>query len=407
MKVLVVNAGSSTLKYQLISMTNEDVIAKGGCDRITQDDSVLIHKTFDKRSIKIFKKMSNHKEALKLVLEALLDNDFGVIKSVDEIKGVGHRVVHSGEDFNKSVLVTDEVIKICEKNAELAPLHMPPSNDCIKACRSVMPDTPMVLTFDTSFHSTMPNYAFLYSIPYVDYEKYKIRKYGFHGTSHRYVSELAQRYLGKEDAKIVTCHLGNGASMAAVNGGKSVDTTMGMTPLEGLTMGTRSGDIDPAVIKYLMTKKGISLDQAMDYLNKASGLLGLSGISNDNRDLEEAASKGNKRAQIALDIFDYKIKRYIGAFAAVMGGIDALVFTGGIGENSSYHRSHVVDGLEFLGIKIDNNKNEGGIISQINDISDPNATVKTLIIPTNEELVIARDAKEIINNIKGVKKAKK
>jgi len=396
MKILVVNAGSSSLKYQLIDMDNESVIAKGGCEKITHDDSFLVHKTGDSKSIKIFKKMSNHKEAFKLVLEALLDKEFGVIDSVDEISGVGHRVVHSGEDFNKSVLVTDEVIKICEKNAELAPLHMPHSNDCVKACRSVMPKTPMVLTFDTSFHSTMPKHAYLYSIPYDAYENWKIRRYGFHGTSHRYVSQLAMEYLNNKDAKVITCHLGNGASMAAVKAGKSIDTTMGMTPLEGLTMGTRSGDIDPAVIRHLMSKKGISIDQTIDYLNKVSGMLGISGISNDNRDLEIEAENGNERAQLALDIFAYKVTRYIGAFAAVMGGVDAIVFTGGIGENSPNQRERIMKGLDFMGASIDIEKNKGRLKDKVNDISVKDAKVKTLVIPTNEELVIARDTKEII-----------
>lgn len=400
MKILVVNAGSSSLKYQLIDMKTEKVIAKGGCERVTQDDSFLIHKAGDTKSIKIYKKMSNHKEAFKLVLEALMDKDFGVIDSVDEINGVGHRVVHSGEDFDVSVLVTEEVIKICEKNAELAPLHMPSSNDCIKACRSVMPKTPMVLTFDTSFHSTMPKKAFLYSIPYDAYENWKIRRYGFHGTSHRYVSSLAIEYLKNDQAKIITCHLGNGASMAAVKAGKSIDTTMGMTPLEGLTMGTRSGDIDPAIIRYLMNKKGISIDQAIDYLNKSSGMLGISGISNDSRDLEEAAAEGNERAKLALEIFAYKVTRYIGAFAAIMGGVDAVVFTGGIGENSANQRERIVEGLEFMGIIIDKVKNKGKLRDDVNDISAKDAKVKTLVIPTNEELVIARDTRDIISGKK-------
>ncbi|MGI6701453.1 MAG: acetate/propionate family kinase [Christensenellales bacterium] len=396
MKILVVNAGSSSLKYQLIDMTTEKVIAKGGCERVTHDDSFLVHKSGDCKSIKIVKKMSNHKEAFKIVLEALLDSEFGVIKSVNEIKGVGHRVVHSGEDFNKSVLVTDEVIKICERNAELAPLHMPHSNDCIKACRSVMPNTPMVLTFDTSFHSTMPKYAYLYSVPYEAYEKWKIRRYGFHGTSHRYVSGIAMEYLRNDQAKVITCHLGNGASMAAVKAGKSIDTTMGMTPLEGLTMGTRSGDIDPAVIRYLMNKMGISIDRAIDLLNKESGMLGISGISNDNRDLEIAAEQGNERAKLALDIFAYKVKRYIGAFAAIMGGVDAIVFTGGIGENSASQREKIMSGLEFIGAEFDKEANLSKMKDKVNDLSKPGAKVKTLVIPTNEELVIARDTREII-----------
>lgn len=400
MKILVVNAGSSSLKYQLIDMDTEMVLAKGDCEKVAQDDSFLVHKAGNNEAIKFNKKMKDHKDAFNLVLEALLDKEYGVINSIDEINGVGHRVLHSGGDFNKSVLITNEVIRKCELNTELAPLHMPASNDCIKLCRSIMPSTPMVIAFDTSFHSTMPKKAFLYSIPYEAYEKWKIRRYGFHGTSHRYVSALACEYLNNKDAKVITCHLGNGASMAAVKAGICIDTTMGLTPLEGLTMGTRSGDIDPAAIQYLMKKKDMNIDEALDYLNKESGMLGISGISNDNRDLEVAANSGNERAKLALDIFSYKVTRYIGAFAAVLGGVDSIVFTGGIGENSVSQRETIMQGLEFLGAKIDLCKNKLKAKDKVNDISAPHAKVRTLVIPTNEELVIARDTKDIILGLK-------
>jgi len=397
MKILVVNAGSSSLKYQLIDMDTEEAIAKGGCERIGIKGSNLKHKTAKGETV-IEKDMPNHKVAVQLVLNALIDTDIGVIKSMNEIDAVGHRVVHSGEDFNKSVILTEEVMKVCQKNAELAPLHMPANIIGINACKEVMPKTPMVGVFDTAFHSTMPDYAYIYAIPYEDYQNYKIRRYGFHGTSHKYVANEAANYLGTDikNLKIITCHLGNGSSITAVDGGKSVDTSMGFTPLEGLPMGTRSGDIDPEVIRFVSQKKGLSLIEVMDYLNKKSGVFGISGVSSDFRDLDKAASEGNYRAKLALDVFNYKCKKFIGSYAAAMGGIDCLVFTAGIGENTINVRSEIVKGLEFLGIKIDADKNNTKNNGAIRDISAKGSKVKVLIVPTNEELVIARETKELV-----------
>lgn len=395
MKILVLNVGSSSLKYQLFDMETEKAIAKGGCEKITSKDSFLVHNANGKKT-KIVEYMADHTDAFNLVLKSLLDSEIGVIKSIDEISGVGHRCLHDGGDFDKSVVVTDEVVEICKKNEVLGPLHMPYSNACLKVCRDLMPNTPMTLTFDTSFHSTMPEKAFMYAIPYEDYKEFRIRKYGFHGTSHRYVSGVAKEFLGKENSKIITCHLGNGASMAAVLDGKCIDTTMGLTPLEGLVMGTRSGDIDPAVVETLMTKKNMTIGETINYLNKKSGMLGVSGISNDNRDLEEASKNGNARATLAFEMFSYKVTKYIGAYAAALGGVDAVVFTGGIGENSEIQRAQILEGLDFMGIKINNDLNNNLPEGAIKDISAEDATVKTLVIPTNEELVIAKDTMNLI-----------
>ena len=335
MKILVVNAGSSSLKYQLIDMDTETVIAKGGCERIGIRGSNLKHKT-SKGGTLIEKDMPNHKVAIQLVLEALVNPEYGAIKSMDEIDAVGHRVVHSGEDFNCSVLLNDEVMKKCRANIELAPLHMPANILGIEACKEAMPDKPMALVFDTAFHSTMPAYAYMYAIDYNDYKEYKVRRYGFHGTSHKYVSQEAIKYLGKkaEDTKIITCHLGGGSSISAVKGGKCVDTSMGFTPLAGVPMGTRSGDIDPAVLEYLAAKKHYTVLDCINYLNKQCGVAGISGVSSDFRDLTKAADEGNERAQLALDVFAYDVKKYIGSYIAAMDGLDCLVFTAGIGENT-------------------------------------------------------------------------
>ena len=396
MKILVINAGSSSLKYQLIDMTNESVIAKGLCERIAIDGSVLTHKANGKETV-FNNDMPNHEVAIKMVLDALVSPECGVIKSMDEISAVGHRVVHSAEDFTESVLVDSEVLAICERNSELAPLHNPANVMGIKACQSVMPNTPMVAVFDTAFHSSMPDYAYLYGIRYDHYKKYKIRKYGFHGTSHMFVSSEAAKYMGKkpEEVKVITCHLGNGSSIAAVDGGKSVDTSMGFTPLEGVPMGTRSGDLDPAIVEFLCKKHGFDVSECVNYLNKKSGVSGLSGVSSDFRDLGEAAEQGNHRAQLALDVFTYTCKKYVGAYAAAMGGIDCLVFTAGIGENDNYVRSQVLKGLEFMGVVADLEKNAVRV-KGINDITGAGSRVKVLVIPTNEELVIARDTKEIV-----------
>ena len=334
--------------------------------------------------------MPDHKVAVQLVLEALADKDHGAISSMNEIDAVGHRVVHSGEEFTGSVLITPEVLKKIEALSDLAPLHEPANVTGIKACMAIMPSAPQVAVFDTAFHSTMPDYAYMYAVPYEDYKCYKVRRYGFHGSSHLFVSQEAAKYLGRNDLKIVTCHLGNGSSISAVKNGKCMDTSMGFTPLAGVPMGTRSGDIDPAIIEYLGAKKNMSVSEVLTYLNKKSGMLGISGVSSDFRDLSAASEAGNDRARLALDMFAYATKKYVGAYAAAMGGIDCLVFTAGIGENDSFIRAKVTEGLEFLGVEIDreeNNKRTG----DIHDITAKGGKVKVLVIPTNEELVIARD----------------
>lgn len=397
MKILVVNAGSSSLKYQLIDMDTSRVIVKGGVERIGIRGSKLTHKTSKGEKI-IEQDMPNHKVALKLVLDALIDPECGVLKSMSEIDAVGHRVLHSGGDFDRSVLLTDEVLQICKKNAELGPLHMPANILGIEACREVMPDTPMGLVFDTAFHATMPPRAYMYAIDYDDYKDYKIRRYGFHGTSHKFVSQEAIRYLGKkaEDTKIITCHLGGGSSLSAVRGGKCVDTSMGFTPLAGVPMGTRTGDIDPAVLEYLAAKKHFTMLDCINYLNKKCGVAGVSGVSSDFRDLIKAAAEGNERAQLAIDVFVYGVKKYIGAYIAAMNGLDCLVFTAGIGENTCQIRKAICDDMDFFGISIDPLRNEQKNDGTIHDITGENSKVKVLVIPTNEELVIARETMELL-----------
>ena len=397
MKILVVNAGSSSLKYQLFNMDTEKVIVKGGCERIGIRGSKLTHKT-DKGETDIEQDMPNHKVAMQLVLQALVHPEYGVIKSMAEIDAVGHRVLHSGGDFDGSVLLNDEVLAICKKNAELGPLHMPANILGIEACREVMPDTPMALVFDTAFHATMPPHAYMYAIDYDDYKNYKIRKYGFHGTSHKYVSQEAIKYLGgrAEGTKIVTCHLGGGSSVSAVKDGKCADTSMGFTPLAGVPMGTRSGDIDPAVLEFLAAKKNYSMLDCINYLNKQCGVAGVSGVSSDFRDLTKAAAEGNERAQLALDLFAYGVKKYIGAYAAAMNGLDCLVFTAGIGENTWQVRKMICDDMDFFGIKIDEEKNERKNDGAIHEITGEGSKVRVLVIPTNEELVIARETKDLL-----------
>lgn len=389
MKVLVVNAGSSSLKYQLIEMNTESVLAKGVCERIGQSGSALVHQ--GKLKIKSEVPMPTHTEAIKYVLAALVDKEHGVIDSMADISAVGHRVLHSGEDFNDSVLITDEVLKVIESNIDLGPLHMPANIMGIKACREVMPDAPQVAVFDTTFHSTMPDYAYMYAIPYEDYKNYKVRKYGFHGTSHLFITSEIKNILGKEKFKAVICHLGNGASVSAVKDGKCIDTSMGLTPLEGLVMGTRSGDIDPAVMEYLMDKKGMDIHEMTEYLNKKSGVLGVSGVDSDFRYLMAAVEQGNDRARLAVDMFAYRVKKYVGAYAAALGGIDCLVFTGGIGEHTPEVREKVVSGLEFLGIDFDLKENADPKPSKYIELSTKKSKVKIFVIPTNEELVIARE----------------
>ena len=396
MKVLVINAGSSSLKYQLIDTENNDVIAKGLCERIGIDGSKLKHRPAGKDEVEIVKPMENHADAIKLVIAALLDKEHGVIESMDEIGAVGHRVVHGGEYFSESVIIDDKVKKAIEECAELAPLHNPANLTGINACEEVMPGVKQVAVFDTAFHQTMEPKAYLYAIPYELYEKEKIRKYGFHGTSHKYVSQRAAEMLGKpiEELKIITCHLGNGSSITAVDGGKSVDTSMGFTPLSGVIMGTRSGVIDPAIIPYVMDKENMDIKDVDTLLNKKSGVLGISGISSDFRDLETEAKNGNERAQLALDMFVYSVKRYIGFYACAMGGVDAVAFTAGVGENNGEMREEVLEGAEFMGIKVDPKKNVGR--GKEMDISADDSRVKVLVIPTNEELMIALDTKALV-----------
>lgn len=398
MKILVVNAGSSSLKYQLIDMENEQAVAKGGCERIGLEGSFLKHKTAKGETV-IEKALPDHKVAVQLVLDTLTDAEWGVIGSMKEIDAVGHRVVHSAEDFNCSVLLTDDVMKICAANSELAPLHQPANITGIEACRAVMPDTPMVGVFDTAFHSTMPDYAYMYALPLEFYEKYKVRRYGFHGTSHKYVSALAAEYLNNPDAKIITCHLGNGSSISAVKGGKCVDTSMGFTPLEGVPMGTRSGDLDPAVVEYLCGKLNKTVGEVLTILNKKSGVSGVSGVSSDFRDLRAAKDAGNDRARLALDLFTYRVKKYVGSYAAALGGADAIVFTAGIGENDADVRESVATGLEYMGAKLDPEKNRARSREPVREISAADSRVKILVIPTNEELVIARETREIVEKL--------
>ena len=397
MKILVINAGSSSLKYQLIDMETEGVIAKGTCERIGISGGKLTHKAKGQEYV-IEKDLPNHTEAISLVLKELVDGEAGVISSMDEIDAVGHRVVASGEALTKTTLVTDEVMKTMDEIAELAPLHNPAAILGINACRAVMPDKKMALVFDTSFHATMPDYAYLYAIDYDDYKQYKVRRYGAHGTSHKYVAGAAAEYLGKkpEELKIVTCHLGNGSSISAVDGGKCVDTSMGFTPLAGVPMGTRSGDIDVAAIDFLCKKKGMTMDEGLVYLNKKCGMLGVSGVSSDFRDLKAAKEAGNDRARLALDLFTYACKKYVGAYMAVMGGLDCIVFTADVGENTPTIRSTVAGGLEFFGVKLDEARNNYKNDGQIHEISAADSRVKVLVIPTNEELVIARETAALL-----------
>ncbi len=399
MKVLVINAGSSSLKYQLIDMDTEGVIAKGLCERIGIDKSLLTHKANGKTT-EIQKDMPTHTEAISLVLDSLVNKEYGVISDMSEISAVGHRLVHSGEVFNGPVLATEENLKKCEELSEFAPLHQPANIAGVRACQAVMPNTPMVLVFDTTFHNTMPEEAYIFGIPYEAYQDFKIRRYGFHGTSHRFVSNEAINYLGLQgkESKIVTCHLGNGSSISAVKNGKCIDTSMSFTPLGGIPMGTRCGDIDPGVVEFIAKKYDFTTSEAVNYCNKKSGMIGISGVSSDFRDIRGAADNGNHRAQLALDIFAYSVKKYVGSYTAALGGIDCLVFTAGVGENDGLIRSKVCKGLEYLGIQIDKEKNEQGNNGQIRDLSKEGSKVKVLVIPTNEELVIARDTISVAFN---------
>lgn len=391
MKIFVVNCGSSSIKYQLIDMKDESVIAKGLVERIGIEGSVLTHTPAGKDKVRLESAIPDHVDGIKKVLAALVDPNHGVIKSMDEIDAVGHRVVHGGEIFNESVVITDEVLKQIEDLSDMAPLHQPANVAGIRACQKLMPNTPQVAVFDTAFHQTMPPVAYMFGVKYEEYKDYGIRKYGFHGTSHKYVSGVAAKMLGKDikDTKIITCHLGNGSSITAIDGGKSVDTSMGFTPLDGVLMGTRTGSIDPAVVPVLMQKKDLDAAGVDKYMNKECGVLGVSGVSSDFRDLEDAAAKGNERAKLALDMFCYQVKRYIGAYAAAMGGVDAIVFTAGVGENDIHTRQQVCSGLEFLGVKLDADRNN--VRGKATEISAADSKVKVFLIPTNEELAIAQD----------------
>jgi len=394
--ILVINAGSSSIKYQLIDMDEKSVLAKGLVERIGIEGSSLKYKS-GKGNIEFSTPIANHDEAIKLVLDTLVDKEKGVLKSMDEIKAVGHRVLHGGADFTRAALVDDAVLKAVEDNACLAPLHNMAEKKGVEACMKVMPNTPMVIVFDTAFHQTMPPKAYIYGIPYEDYEKYKIRRYGFHGTSHKYVSRRTAALLGKkpEECRVIVCHLGNGSSISAVDKGKCVDTSMGLTPLEGVIMGTRSGSIDPAIIPMIMEWKGLTPAEADNYINKKSGVLGISGISSDFRDLGQAAAEGNARAQLALEAFSYSVKKYIGAYAAVMNGVDAVAFTGGIGENDELVREMIMTGMDYLGIDFDFERNNNFKRGAEFELTKPGSFTRVFIVPTDEEMTIATETYEL------------
>lgn len=393
MNVLVINAGSSSLKYQLFDMKTNEVRAKGLCERIGIDGKYK-HEANGKK-VTGDTPMATHADAIRHLTKMLLDEEYGVIKSMSEIDAVGHRVLHGGQKFSQSVRVNDKVIEAIKECIPLGPLHNPANLMGINACEEVMPGVPQVAVFDTAFHQTMPEKAYMYAVPYEYYEKYGVRRYGFHGTSHRYVSAQVAKVLGKDakDLKIITCHLGNGSSLAAVMGGECVDTTMGLTPLEGMPMGTRSGVIDPAIVGFIAENENMTASEVVTMLNKKSGVLGISGVSSDFRDLEEAANNGNHRAQLALDMFAYSVKKFIGSYVAAMNGVDAIVFTAGVGENSDTVRKAICDGMDYLGIKIDDAKNS---VRGTVDITAADSKVKVLVIPTNEELVIATDTMELV-----------
>jgi len=396
-KVLVLNSGSSSLKYQLFDMSDESVLAKGLVERIGLEGSLLTHRPENKEKRVINAEIPNHSVGIQLVLDVLTNPEYGVITSMNEIEAVGHRTVHGGSTFTESTLIDEYVVQEMEKLVSIAPLHNPPGILGIKACQELMPNVPQVAVFDTAFHQTMPESSYIYGLPYEYFEKYGIRRYGFHGTSHRYVSQRVAEIMGEplEDLKIITCHLGNGSSIAAIDKGKVMDTTMGFTPLEGLMMGTRSGNVDPAIIKFIMEKENLSIKEVDELLNKKSGFLGVSGVSSDLRNVEEAAAAGNHRAQLAIDMFYQKIVRFIGAFVAEINGTDAIVFTAGIGENSPEMREAVCSKLEFLCLFIDPEVNK--FRGQEREISRPGSKVKVFVIPTNEELMIARDTVVLVN----------
>lgn len=396
MKILVINCGSSSLKYQLIDMETEELMAKGLVERIGIEGSRIKHETIGKEKKTIETPMQDHKRALELVMESLTNEEYGSIKSLDEIDAVGHRVVHGGEDFAQSVIIDEKVLKGIEDNVEIAPLHNPPNIMGIKACQRLLPNVKQVAVFDTAFHQTMPAESYIYALPYEYYEKYKIRRFGFHGTSHKYITNRAAEMLGKDvdEVNLITCHLGNGSSICAVKNGKSIDTSMGFTPLEGLAMGTRCGDLDPAILPFLMEKENLSTDEINTLINKKSGVLGISGVSSDFRDIEAARDEGNKRAKLALDIFEKRVRGYIGSYMTELDHVDAIVFTAGVGENSIEMRESIVNGLKSLGIKIDTERNN--VRGEDKLISADDSSIKIFVIPTNEELMIARDTKALV-----------
>lgn len=398
MKILVINAGSSSLKFQLIDMNGEKLLVKGLCDRIGIDNSILEYSRTGSEKVVFNKEMKNHKDAITMVIKVLTDEKIGVIKDMSEISGVGHRVLHGAEKFHNPEIINEKVMEAIVECIPLGPLHNPANLMGIEGCKQVMPETPMVAVFDTGFHQTMPKHAFMYPLPYEYYKKYSIRKYGFHGTSHKYIGQRTAEFLDKspKGLKIISCHLGNGASICAIKDGECIDTSMGLTPLDGLEMGTRCGTIDPATVTFIMKKENLTPDQMDTLMNKKSGVLGVSGVSSDFRDLSAAAKEGNERAKLAIDIFCYRVKTYIGSYAAAMNGVDAIVFTGGIGENDLAVRKQCVSGLDFLGITIDDEKN--AVRGKEIAISTPESKVKVLVIPTNEELAIARETLKLISN---------
>lgn len=396
MKILIINCGSSSLKYKLIDMANEKDIIGGIVERIGLDQSRLVQKNELREKYILEKEIKDHKEAIDIVLNTLVDSKVGVIESIDEITAVGHRVVHGGERYSSSIIINEEVIKYLEECSKLAPLHNPANIIGIRACQSLMPNKEMVAVFDTAFHGTLPEKAYIYAIDYALYKDHKIRKYGFHGTSHKYVSHKVAETMGKDikDLKIITCHLGNGASISAIKDGECIDTTMGFTPLAGIPMGTRSGNIDPSIIPFLVQECGYTIEEVSESLNKKSGVLGISGVSSDFRDIEDAASNGDKRAQLALDIFHYRIRAEIGSFIVNMGGVDVIVFTAGVGENSPETREECLKDLEFLGLTLDKEKNK--VRGKLAEISQADSKIKAYVVPTNEELMIAKETVELI-----------
>ena len=396
MNILVINCGSSSLKYQLIDMEEKKVLAKGLAERIGIEGGRVKYEAAGKDEIVIEEKLADHKAALKIVLDSLQHAEYGAVKSLDEIDAVGHRVVHGGEAFAQSVIIDEKVMKAINDNVEIAPLHNPPNIIGIEACKEIMGDIPMVAVFDTAFHQTIPALNYIYALPYEYYEKYKVRRYGFHGTSHQYITERAADMLGKklDEVNLITCHLGNGSSISAVVGGKCYDTTMGFTPLEGLAMGTRTGDMDPAIVPFIMDKENLSTEEMSNVMNKKSGVLGISGVSSDFRDLEEAAEKGNDRAQLALDIFENRVRKYIGAYLTEMDHCDGIIFTAGVGENSITTRERVIKGLTSLGVKIDDDKNNMRGKEAV--ISTDDSSIPVLVIPTNEELKIAMETAKLV-----------